>query len=55
MHLTYTLSGMTCGGCAEKVKSTFLKHPDVFSAEVSHRDGAAKVQADRKLYMDQQA
>ncbi len=48
MHLTYTLSGMTCGGCAAKVKSTFLKHPDVLSAEVSHQEGTAKVEAESK-------
>ena len=48
MNLTYTITGMTCGGCAAKVKSVFLKHPDVLSAEVSHQEGTAKVQADRK-------
>ena len=48
MHLTYTITGMTCGGCAAKVKSVFLKHPDVLSAEVNHQEGTAKVQADRK-------
>ncbi len=48
MNLTYTITGMTCGGCAAKVKSAFLKHPDVFSVEVSYLDGKAKVQANRK-------
>ena len=48
MNLTYTITGMTCGGCAAKVKSAFLKHPDVLSAEVSHQEGTAKVQAERK-------
>lgn len=48
MNLTYTITGMTCGGCAAKVKSAFLKHPDVLAAEVSHQDGTAKVQADHK-------
>ncbi len=48
MNLTYIITGMTCGGCAAKVKSAFLKHPDVLSAEVSHQEGTAKVQADRK-------
>jgi len=46
MQLTYTLSGMTCGGCAAKVKSALLKHPDVLSAEVSHQEGTAKVEAE---------
>jgi copper chaperone CopZ len=45
MNFTYTISGMTCGGCAAKVKSAFLSHPDVLSAEISHQDGTAKVQA----------
>ena len=48
MNLTYTITGMTCGGCAAKVKSAFLKHPDVLAAEVSHQEGTAKVQADSK-------
>ncbi len=48
MNLTYTITGMTCGNCAAKVKSAFLKHPDVLAAEVSHQDGIAKVQADSK-------
>ena len=47
MNLTYTISGMTCGGCAAKVKSVFLKHPDVLAADVSHQEGTALVQADR--------
>ncbi len=48
MNLTYTLTGMTCGGCAAKVKSAFLKNRHVLSAVVNHQDGKAKVQADRK-------
>lgn len=48
MHLTYTITGMSCGGCAAKVKSVFLKHPYVLSAEVNHQEGTAKVQTDRK-------
>jgi copper chaperone CopZ len=48
MKFTYTISGMTCGGCAAKVKSAFLKHPGVLSAEVSHQDGTARVQARHK-------
>jgi cation transport ATPase len=48
MHLTYTISGMTCGGCATKVRSAFLKHPDVLATEVSYQKGIAKVQADQK-------
>ena len=48
MKLKYHITGMTCGGCAAKVKSVFLKHPDVLAAEVSHQKGAAWVQADRK-------
>ncbi len=47
MKLQYHITGMTCGGCAAKVKSAFLKHPDVLGAEVSHQEGTARVQADR--------
>lgn len=53
MNLTYTITGMTCGGCAAKVKSAFLKHPDVLSADVNHQEGTAKVQADRKPDLSQ--
>ncbi len=49
MNFTYSISGMTCGGCAAKVKSAFLQNPDVLAAEVSHQEGTAKVQADRNL------
>ncbi len=47
MNFTYNITGMTCGGCAAKVKSAFLTHPDMLAAEVSHQDGTAKVQANR--------
>ncbi|TVQ19513.1 MAG: heavy-metal-associated domain-containing protein, partial [Bacteroidetes bacterium] len=43
MNLTYTITGMTCEGCAAKVKSALLKHPHVLSAEVSHQEGTAQV------------
>ncbi len=46
MNLIYTITGMTCGGCATKVKSALLKHPEVHSADVSHQDGTALVRAD---------
>jgi len=48
MNLTYSITGMTCVGCSAKVKSAFLKHPDVLSAEVNHQNGTAKVQAESK-------
>ena len=48
MNFTYTITGMTCGGCAAKVKSALLKHPEVLSADVSHENGTAQVQADTK-------
>lgn len=34
MKHTYEISGMTCDGCAAKVKSAFLKIPEVESVEV---------------------
>ncbi len=42
MNNVFNISGMTCGGCAAKVKSALLKHPDVLAAEVSHQEGTAK-------------
>lgn len=48
MSFIYNVSGMTCEGCAKKVKSAFLRHPDVLSAEVNHQEGTAKVKADQK-------
>lgn len=47
MKFTYTISGMTCGGCAAKVNNAFLKHPDVRSVEVSHQDGRARIEAEK--------
>jgi copper chaperone CopZ len=35
MTLTYPLSGLTCSGCAAKVKSELLKVPAVAAAEIS--------------------
>ncbi len=45
MKISYNISGMTCGGCAAKVKSALLNHPDVLEAEVSHQEGTAMVKA----------
>lgn len=39
---------MTCGGCASKVKSAFLRHPDVFSADVNHHEGIARIEAGQR-------
>jgi cation transport ATPase len=41
MTHTYQVSGMTCASCEAKVKSAFLKLPDVEAAEVSAKDATA--------------
>ncbi|MBA3648727.1 MAG: cation transporter [Chitinophagales bacterium] len=44
MTHTYNVTGMTCSGCQDKVKSGILKLPDVLSAEVSLNPGKAIIE-----------
>lgn len=43
MTHTYNLTGMTCGSCEAKVKSSLLSLPDVTSAEVSKDTNTATI------------
>ena len=43
MTHTYHVSGVTCGSCEAKVKSSFLKLPGVETAEVSKEKGTATI------------
>ncbi|RNL50594.1 heavy-metal-associated domain-containing protein [Pedobacter jejuensis] len=49
MTHTYQLTGMTCGGCENKVKSNLLLLPDVTSVEVSKDTNSAKISMDKHI------
>ncbi len=49
MTHTYQISGMTCGSCEAKVKSSLLSLPDVLSAEVSREDATATVTMEKHI------
>ena len=52
MTHTYQLTGMTCGGCENKVKSTLLVLPDVTAVEVSKDTNSAKISMDKHIGID---
>jgi len=52
MTHTYQLSGMTCGGCENKVKSNLLVLPDVTSVEVSKDTNSATISMDKHIGLD---
>ena len=52
MTHTYQLTGMTCGGCENKVKSNLLVLPDVTSVEVSKDTNSAKISTDKHISLD---
>jgi len=52
MTHTYQLSGMTCGGCENKVKSSLLVLPDVTSVEVSKETNSATISMDKHIGLD---
>ena len=52
MNHTYTLSGMTCGNCAARVKNELLKNPDVTSVEVTLDPPQAVISMNRHLALD---
>ena len=41
--ISFTISGMVCGGCANTVKQALLALDGVAQAEVSHVEGRAEV------------
>ncbi len=51
MTHTYVLTGMTCGSCEEKVKSSLLRLPDVVSVEVSKDTNSATVTMNKHIPM----
>jgi len=52
MTHTYQLTGMTCGGCENKVKNNLLILPDVTSVEVSKDTQSATIGMDKHIAID---
>jgi copper chaperone CopZ/uncharacterized membrane protein YphA (DoxX/SURF4 family) len=52
MTHTYQLTGMTCGGCENKVKSNLLILPDVTAVEVSKDTNSATISMDKHIGLD---
>ena len=46
---TYKLTGMTCGGCEAKVKSSLLTVPDITSVEVSKEKQTATIGMEKHI------
>ena len=49
MTHNYTITGMTCGSCEAKVKSSLLAMPGVLSALVSHTNNSAIIDMDKHI------
>lgn len=49
MTHTYKVTGMTCGGCEAKVKSTLLMLPNVTQVEVSKEKQSASISMDKHI------
>jgi copper chaperone len=45
-QIELNVAGMTCGGCASRVKQALLDVPGVHSAEVDLTNGVARARAD---------
>ncbi|RLJ73512.1 heavy-metal-associated domain-containing protein [Pedobacter alluvionis] len=52
MTHTYQLTGMTCGGCENKVKSNLLNLPDLTSVEVSKDTNTVIISMDKHIGLD---
>jgi len=52
MTHTYQLTGMTCGGCENKVKNNLLILPDVTAVEVSKDTNSATISMDKHIGLD---
>ncbi|MCY7293527.1 MAG: heavy-metal-associated domain-containing protein [Ferruginibacter sp.] len=52
MTHTYTVTGMTCGSCEAKVKSSFLTLPDVLSVEVSKENNSATIEMQKHISLN---
>lgn len=51
MTHTYTVTGMTCGGCEAKVKSSLLLIPGITSAEVSKENKTATISMETHILL----
>lgn len=49
MTHNYQITGMTCGSCEAKVKSSLLSLPDVLSAEVSQKENSATIEMSKHI------
>ncbi|RYD79607.1 MAG: heavy-metal-associated domain-containing protein [Sphingobacteriales bacterium] len=49
MTHTYQLTGMTCGGCENKVKSSLLVLPDITAVEVSKETNSATISMEKHI------
>lgn len=52
MTHTYQLTGMTCGGCENKVKNNLLILPEVTAVEVSKDTNSATISMDKHIGLD---
>lgn len=52
MTHTYQLTGMTCGGCENKVKNNLLVLPNVTAVEVSKDTSSAIISMDKHIGLD---
>ena len=52
MTHTYQLTGMTCGGCENKVKSNLLVLPEITAVEVSKESNSATISMAKHLDID---
>jgi copper chaperone CopZ len=53
MEHTYQVTGMTCGSCEAKVKSSLLMLENVTNVEVSYQDNAATITMEKHTALDQ--
>lgn len=52
MTHTYNLTGMTCSNCEGKVKSAFLKLPEITSVEVSKDNNTATITMEKHISLN---
>ncbi|WP_316827552.1 heavy-metal-associated domain-containing protein [Pedobacter miscanthi] len=52
MTHTYQLTGMTCGGCENKVKNNLFILPDITSVEVSKDTNSATISMEKHIGLD---
>ena len=53
MTHTYKVTGLTCSGCANKVKSKLEQHPNITSADISLEKNMAKLTMNRHITTDE--